>query len=143
MNQNPKHRRPSSYRQMRAVDLWLGGGCKSKARAILGAGYSKSIAHQPHKVFDSPAVLDELDKRGYNPNGTRFPMQAIDLGETPPPEPPLAIDFSKASNEWLQELKERLREAPGADPFAKTEETISLTSTTASIATDPEQNINW
>jgi len=123
-----------SHRQIRAIDLWLEGGCKSKAQAILGAGYGKSIAHQPHKVFDSPAVWEELAKRGYAPNGTRSPVQAFNLGdEISQPEQP-QVDFSKMSREWLQELKSRLEEIPEfPDLFKRKEEIVSIASTTASL----------
>lgn len=138
MNERAKHIRPLSYRQGRVIDLWVKGGCKSKAQAIRDAGYGESIARQPHKVFDSPTVLDELDKQGYNPNGSRFPVQAIDLSENWEPEQ--LIDFSLLTTEKLQLLKERLAEIPEyPDLFVRREETISLTSTTASIAIDQEQ----
>lgn len=138
MKEGAKHIRPLSYRQGRVVDLWIIGGCKSKAQAIRDAGYGESIARQPHKVFDSPRVLEELDKRGYNPNGSRFPVQAIEMGENTQPEPQL-YDFTKMTNEQLQRLKERLNETPGDYLFPRKEEGISITSTTASIAIDQEQ----
>ena len=139
MNPTSKHIRPITYRQIRAIEIWLVGGCKSKARALREAGYGESVARQPHKVFGSHAVLGELEMQGYDGQGVRTEPQAIDLGEIPPPEPTLAIDFSKVSKEWLQDLKERLREVPGADPFIRKEEGISLTSTTASIGIDHKQ----
>lgn len=139
MNRSLKHARPLTHRQMKAIALWLENGCKSKAFALRVAGYGRSIIRQPHKVFGSLAVLQELEMRGYDARGLRAEPQAIDLGEeeTQLPEPP-SIDFSKVSKEWLQDLKERLREVPGADPFTRKEETISLTSTTASIGIDKE-----
>lgn len=139
MNEPLKHIRPLSYRQGRAIDLWISGGCKSKAQAILGAGYGESIAHQPHKVFGIPVVVDELDKRGYNPMGTCLPVQAIDLAENWEPEQPL-IDFSMLTTEKLQLLKERLAEIPEyPDLFVRREEAISFTSATATIAVDQAQ----
>lgn len=60
MSTNAKHARPLTYRQMRAIECWIRGGRKSKARAIREAGYGKSISRQPHKIFDSPAVQREL-----------------------------------------------------------------------------------
>jgi len=56
--------RPITVRQNRAVDFWIRRGCKSKAEAIREAGYSQSVARQPHKVFESPVVKIELEKRG-------------------------------------------------------------------------------
>lgn len=123
-----------SYRQTRALDLWIEGGCKSKAQAILGAGYGESIARQPHKVFDSPAVLEELDKRGYSTDGTRSRVRGVNLGEEPHQPEVHQVDFSKMSKEWLQELKGRLEEIPEfPDLFKRKEETISLSSTTGSL----------
>tara|TARA_B100000745_G_scaffold295907_1_gene240585 strand:- start:1402 stop:1746 length:345 start_codon:yes stop_codon:yes gene_type:complete len=58
-----------SYRQRRAIQLWLGGGRKSKADALRRAGYSKAMYRQPHKFFNSPAVQAELDVLGYGYDG--------------------------------------------------------------------------
>jgi hypothetical protein len=102
--------RPLSYRQIQAIELWLGSGRKSKAEALREAGYGESIARQPHKVFGSPAVLKELEKRGYDARGVRLPPQMLDLTkiEIPTPANAPAIDFSKLPLETLQELKVKL-----------------------------------
>lgn len=107
--------RPISPRQMRAVDLWIKDRFRSKARALREAGYSASMVHQPHKVFQSPAVLEELEKRGLDRYGILRPPQAIEIGvETPElsPETPV-IDFSKIPLETLQDLKEKLEAVDG------------------------------
>ncbi len=103
--------KPISYRQIKALELWIADGFKSKARAIRGAGYGKTIARKPHKVF-TPMVLEELEKRGYDVRGNRFPPRAVDLTEYLPPEPS-PIDFTKMGREWMQELKERLEAVDG------------------------------
>ena len=100
---------------MRAVEYWERGGCKSKRRALLTAGYGKSIAAHPWKVFDSPAVLDELAKRGLNKYGMRGKMNWQQDEEAPIPSTPIPmpqIDFSNLPKEFLQDLKERLDEIP-------------------------------
>ncbi len=101
-----------THRQMRAVEIWVRDGCKSKAKALREAGYGKGVVNQPHKVFRSLAVLDELAKRGLDAYGIRREMQVTDLSEVLPPEPTVQVDFSKVPREWLQDLKERLAEIP-------------------------------
>ncbi len=98
-------KRPISFRQLRAVDLWLKYGRKSKARALREAGYSKAIIRQPHKVFNSPAVREELDKRGFGFTGIHdnLPIQ----GKPIPVYRPV-IDFSAMTLEDRQILKEKL-----------------------------------
>ena len=100
-------KRPISFRQLRAVDLWLKYGRKSKARALREAGYSKAVIRQPHKVFSSPAVQEELDKRGFGFSGLydNRPTQGKPIPAMKP-----AIDFSSMSLEDRRELKEKLRE---------------------------------
>ncbi len=99
--------RPISFRQLRAVDLWLKYGRKSKARALREAGYGRSVIHQPHKVFSSPAVRDELNRRGLGYDGKRDNL-------TPYPKPiPVykeKVDFPDIPLETLRDLKEKLRE---------------------------------
>lgn len=95
--------------QARAVTFWIEGGCKNKAEALRKAGYGKSVIDQPHKVFDSAAVLMELNQRGLDGYGRQKEPEAV-LNEPVCEETlhPTPIDFSKASKEWLQDLKERL-----------------------------------
>ncbi len=106
--------RKITHRQMRAVEIWVRDGCKSKARALREAGYGKSVVNQPHKVFRSLVVLGELAKRGLDAYGIRRQMRATNLDEVRLPEikPEAKIDFSKVPREWLQDLKERLAEIP-------------------------------
>lgn len=143
MNTRAKHIRPLTYRQMRAIECWIRGWRKSKAQAIREAGYSKTVARQPHKIFDSPAVQRELELRGHGTRGisdNETPRaEVLESAATQVPD----IDFTKASKEWLQSLKEKLAEVPDIpDPFVRKEETISLTSTTGSLVVDPEQQKN-
>ena len=98
-------KRPISFRQLRAVDLWLKYGRKSKARALREAGYSSAIYRQPRKVFSSPAVREELDRRGLGYDGLRDNLTSNGK--------PIAvirphIDFSALSQETLIKLKEQL-----------------------------------
>lgn len=123
MNAKGKNVRKITYRQMMALDVWLKTGRKSKAAALREAGYGKSIIRRPHKVFDSPAVLRELEMRGLDSRGMRNELQEMSVEEVAPKET-IHIDFSKASKEWLQDLKERLAEIPDpptqpANPRAK------------------------
>lgn len=128
--------RPITHRQMRATTIWVRDGFKSKARALLEAGYGKSIARHPRKVFESPAVLNELEMLGYNAWGLRTEPQAIDLGEIQPPEPPPL----KLTKEQLQLLKGRLIEIGWVpDSFARKEETPQFTSPPSSLAADLSQ----
>lgn len=99
-------KRPISFRQLRAVDLWLKYGRRSKARALREAGYSKAIIRQPHKVFNSPAVREELDKRGFGFTGIHDNLEP--QGKPIPIYRP-TIDFSSVSLEQWQVLKEKLR----------------------------------
>lgn len=111
---------PITPMQMRAVELWVRGGCKSRRRALLEAGYSKSIAAHPRKVFESASVLDELAKRGLNTYGMRGRMswenEYEDVTHEPTPEP-LVIDFSKIPKEDILALKRKLAELPEPQPL--------------------------
>lgn len=99
-----KHIRPLSCRQTRAIDLWLKNGRKSKARAIREAGYSEAIAHQPHKVFGSHAVRDELKRLGVIKEEIQeSKIKAVEL---------VPLDFSKMSTECIEALGARLAEIP-------------------------------
>ena len=143
MNTHTKHIRPLTYRQMRAIECWIRNWRKSKAQAIREAGYSEAVAHQPHKIFNSPAVQRELELRGYGKRGVsnnEMPdIEALEVATEPTP----VVDFPKLTKEQLQLLKERLAEIYWIpDPFARKEETISLTSTTGSLVVDPEQQKN-
>ena len=102
-------KRPISFRQLRAVDLWLKYGRKSKARALREAGYSKAVIRQPHKVFSSTAVQEELDKRGFGFSGLydNRPTQGKPITAMKP-----TIDFSKMTKEQLVSLKEKLESVP-------------------------------
>jgi hypothetical protein len=97
--------KPISYRQKRAVECWLKNGRRSKAAALREAGYSRAVIRQPHKVFSSPVVQEELDRRGFgragcdnnlNPHAKPIPV----FRET--------VDFSILTKDQLQELKEKL-----------------------------------
>lgn len=102
--------KPLSYRQLRAIDIWLKTGRKNKARALREASYGKSVIRQPHKVFNSPAVRRELSLRGYGERGVghteiyKMPTYTV--------KPTIDIDFTKVSAEWLMQLKERLDSVP-------------------------------
>ena len=100
---------------MRVVEIWVRGGRRSKARAIREAGYGESVARQPEKVFGSPAVQDELEKRGFGRYGYgdgTVPVAEIEL--IVPAKPIPTFDISKMGKESLQNLKDRLEAASGA-----------------------------
>jgi len=97
--------KPISYRQKRAVECWLKNGRKSKAAALREAGYSRAVIRQPHKVFSSPIVQEELDRRGFGRRGCDNNLKPL-----PKPVPVFreTVDFSTLSKEQLQDLKEKL-----------------------------------
>ena len=116
MNTSAINHRPITYRQLRAVDFWFRNGRKSKARALREAGYKNSITRQPHKVFDSPAVRRELEKRGHGTSGMLDNQpQTIEVMEKTPTTP--AFDISKITEDQLQQLREQLATIP--DPPQK------------------------
>lgn len=96
-----------SYRQNQAIETWLAGGRKSKADALRKAGYSEAIARVPSKFFDSPAVQQELELRGYRKDGmsSNLPPQGV-WTEKPLPAP--VFDPLGLTTEQIQELKARL-----------------------------------
>lgn len=98
-------KRPISFRQLRAVDLWLKYGRRSKAVALREAGYSKAVIKQPHKVFNSPAVREELDKRGLGYDGLRDNLTPNAKPIIVYREPAKLPDIPK---EVLMKLKEQL-----------------------------------
>jgi hypothetical protein len=102
-------KRGLTRRQARVIQLFLNDPNKSKAKAIREAGYSDAVARQPHKVFASPAVLDELEKRGYNTLGIRLEARGLNVEEGVEfVEPLVAFDPSRLSVEAIQDLKDKL-----------------------------------
>ena len=108
-----------SYRQKQAIEIWVTGGRKSKAQALRQAGFSEAIARVPSKVFDSPAVQQELELRGLGEDG-------LSNGELPHAEitevvtdAPHCFDPSTLSKEQCQEIKALLSEVEGKDPFVR------------------------
>jgi len=97
--------KPISYRQKRAVECWLKNGRKSKAAALREAGYSRAVIRQPHKVFSSPVVQEELDRRGFGRTGCE---NNLNPHSKPIPVFRDTIDFSLLSQESLSRLKEQL-----------------------------------
>jgi hypothetical protein len=100
-----------SRKQATAIEVFLNDKTKSKAKALRAAGYSESMARKPHKVFDSPIVIQELSKRGYDSLGLRINPEISHYFE---PEPILVpqLDFSKVTPEMLQTLKRQLEKIP-------------------------------
>ena len=102
--------KPLSYRQLRAIDIWLNTGRKNKARALREASYGKSVVRQPHKVFNSPAVKRELVLRGYGERGvghTEIYKKPISITKKS-----IDIDFTKISLECLMDLRVKLDKIP-------------------------------
>jgi len=99
--------RKITHRQKRAVKEWIDGGFGSKADALRKAGYSKRMIRNPERVFNSPAVIYELERLGFTPYGTRidYPVEHIQVRE-----PEENFDVSEISKEQLTTLKERLAE---------------------------------
>jgi len=97
--------KPISYRQKRAVECWLKNGRRSKAAALREAGYSRAVIRQPHKVFSSPVVQEELDRRGFGRTGCE---NNLNPQAKPIPVFRETVDFSFLSPESLSRLKEQL-----------------------------------
>lgn len=98
-----------SRKQARAVEILLNDPRKSKAQAIREAGYGESIARQPHKVFGSPAVISEMEKRGYDELGISLsPRSSSDEMAQEPSSP----DLFKFLVGNIEDLKQRLAEIP-------------------------------
>jgi hypothetical protein len=120
MNEDGK-RRKLSYLQLRAIELWLRRGRKSKAQALRGAGYSEAVANQPHKVFETRAVIEELEKRGLGTRGIENNKKSGERTATvffdvPAPRVISATDFynavMRASKEDIARLQARMEEIP-------------------------------
>jgi hypothetical protein len=123
---------------MRAIECWLKGGRKSKGQAIRDAGYPESIAQQPHKVFGSPAVQRELDKRGYGPDGLGNNLEPLKSIDIVPPEPVPSYSFNKLRAVDIELLRERLEEI-GYNPWVKSQ--LEEESSIASVGTKVESNL--
>lgn len=100
---------------MRAAEIWVRDGCKSKARALREAGYGLSIVRHPERVFESSVFLDELAKRGINKYGMKGNMSWE--GERVDEEDVLAettseFDVSKIPQDQIAWLKEELDKLP-------------------------------
>lgn len=100
-------RQKTTHRQKRAIRAWINGGFKSKADALREAGYSKTMIRNPDRVFGSPAVMAELERLGFNPDGTKidYPAEHIQVKEEVE-----EFDISKISKEQILILKEKLEE---------------------------------
>ncbi len=124
MNISAINQRPITHRQRRAVDFWFRNGRKSKAQAIREAGYGNSVARQPHKVFDSPAVRRELERRGHGASGVLDnqppTIEVIEEVRTAP-----VIDISKITEDQLQRLREQLATIPDPPQKPSYQPTIS------------------
>ena len=103
--------RPITHRQMRTVEFWIQSGFRSKAKALKAAGYGSSVISHPNRVFNSPTVLDELARRGYDKYGLRREVEVRVYDEPVAPIAP-EIDFSQIKKEDLQWLKEKLATTP-------------------------------
>lgn len=90
---------------MIALDNWLKDGMKSKARALRIAGYGSSVINQPNKVFNSPAVIEELELRGYNKWGVSQPVKVVECKEE---KEKLLLDLNNITQEQIINLKEQL-----------------------------------
>jgi len=106
--------RPLTYRQIRAIEFWVNSGRKSKAQAIRQAQYTEAIARQPHKVFNSPAVRAELERRGLGSRGTDSSLTTR-VKRAPTASyvaPEASFDVSQIPPEQIQWLKEQLKALP-------------------------------
>ena len=97
--------KPISYRQKRAVEIWLQNGRRNKAAALREAGYSKAVIRQPHKVFSSPVVQEELDRRGFGRSGLE---NNLNPNAKPIPVIKKYVELPEIPKEVLIKLKEEL-----------------------------------
>lgn len=112
--------RPLSYRQKQAVEIWIAGGRRSKARALREAGFSEAVARVPSKVFDSPAVQRELELRGLSRDGlSNCEQPRAEMTEVVYKTALYDFDPFALSIEQCQELKARLAEVGGDNPFMR------------------------
>ena len=86
-----------------------------------------AVVHQPHKVFDSPAVQRELEMRGFGERKVK-PEETLRFIIRSP------FDFSQIPQEQIQQLKEKLDALHGEplrfrDLRSQAEETPSYTPT--------------
>lgn len=104
--------------QKQAVRFWIRGGRKNKANALRKAGYSEAIVHQPHKVFDSPAVRRELDLLGHGYEGLSNGLKPKEVAPVViKKEPENTIDFEMLTKpEVIEALRERLENTPPRNP---------------------------
>lgn len=116
-----KHIRQLSYQQRRAVDLWIDGGRKSKAKALRKASYSEAVARQPDKVFSSPAVKRLLELRGLGARGIEssyIPKKEIDVQEKANIKNQPVFDPSKLSAEQIDWLRGEFAKLPEVFPYS-------------------------
>jgi hypothetical protein len=115
--ESKNRKRGLSYRQNRTIELWLRYGRKSKARALREAGYSEAVARQPHKVFGSPLVIEELERRGHGSRGIennkKPELKYVEL--KPKGLPPETFEqlLAQLTPEKIQDIKERMDALPG------------------------------
>ena len=120
-----KNMRSSTARQVLALLYWRKDNCRSKASALRKAGYSEAVARQPHKVFGSPSLRDELFLSGV---GDELSQYQKDRGATleewkvqiaRDEEKKVQIDTAIKSipSDQLSLLRKRLMEV-GYDPYA-------------------------
>lgn len=109
-----------TYRQKQAVRFWIKGGRKSMADALRKANYSNAVIRQPRKVFNSPAVVRELDLLGHGfdglSNGLK-PKEVIPVVEKERKTEP-TFDISSFTKEQIQDIKEKLENTPPRNPVA-------------------------
>ncbi len=111
-------------RQLMALDAWIDGGRKSKAKALRKAGYGQSIIDQPHKVFSSPVVINELELRGYDFRGIRTEVQASTIyGEE---QPIIQFNLTELTLKQIDELKDKLARIPDISARIEKEEYVDL-----------------
>src|SRR4051794_23397908 len=103
-----------SAKQMAAIQHWVANG-GNKSDAVRAAGYSEAIAHQPGKVFNSPAVQRLLDAAGINPVSILQQLERkayarkLEHMTFPPYSPEKAREHEVKADEALEDLSEQIR----------------------------------
>jgi len=114
-----------SYRQKRALEVWLGNKRRPKAHALREAGYSNAVIRQPQKVFGSIAVQNELNGLKIN---TR-PLSNIAITEpTQTSDTSYSFDISKITDVDLKKLKEMLIDTSNSSEIFRSKQETEIPS---------------
>ena len=104
---------------------WRKDNCRSKASALRKAGYSEAVARQPHKVFGSPSLRDELFLLGVGDELSQYQKERgatleewkVQIARNEKQKETTDAILKNIPQEQISILKMRLMEV-GYDPYA-------------------------